>query len=138
MDQQKDASAAALAAQARTHADAGDLEQAVALCRQAVARDKLNAEWTWLLSAILLERGDVDEAQRALQRTLYLAPQHILARFTLGSLAMRRGSSPVARRHLAIALTSLADHAPDEVIHGSGGISMRELRAIITRMGVAA
>jgi chemotaxis protein methyltransferase CheR len=138
MDPQEDASAAALAAQARTHADAGDLEQALALCRQAVARDKLNAEWTWLLSSILLERGEMDQALRALQRTLYLEPQHILARFMLGSLAMRRGSSPVARRHLALALTSLAGHAPDEVIHGSGGLRARELRAIITRMGAAA
>jgi chemotaxis protein methyltransferase CheR len=110
-------------------------EEAEAQCREAIERDKLNPEWTYQLSCILSERGDLDGAVRALQRTLYLAPDHVLARFALGSMAARHGDARVSRRHFSIALGRLGDYRPADVIEGSGGVTARELARIIRQFG---
>src|SRR5690606_20129569 len=117
--------------QARGHADAGDLARAEQLCRLAIEQDKLDPQATHLLATILHERGAVDEAMAALQRTLYLDPDHVLARFTLGSLALRRGETQAGRRHLAQARSRLARCAPDHPLEGSGGLTAGELEGVI-------
>jgi chemotaxis protein methyltransferase CheR len=132
--QPEEAEAAALGRESRSRADAGELERAEQLCRAAMAQEKLNPEWPYLLSSILSEQGAAGGATRALQRTLYLDPGHVLARFSLGSLALRQGAIRTGRKHLALALTRLDDCAPDEVLRGSGGLSARELRGIILNM----
>lgn len=114
-------------------ADAGELPAAEAQCRQAMGNDKLDAQWPWLLASILAEQGREPEAIRALQRTLYLDPGHVLARFTLGSLQLRVGTRS-ARKHLSVVLAQLQARAPEEVIQGSGGLSARELQSLIHRM----
>jgi chemotaxis protein methyltransferase CheR len=123
----------ALAEDARGSANAGQLEQAERLCREAIAQDKLNAEWTYLLASILMERGDLEAAATALQRTLYLEPEHLLARFALGSLALRQGQSDTGRRHFSRALARLTACAADDVVQGGGGLTARELESIIRR-----
>lgn len=125
--------AVALARQARACADAGELERAEQLCRAAVDADKLQAEWTWLLAAILTERGAWDEAAVALQRTLYLEPDHLLARITLGRLALRQGHVAEARRQFARVLARLAHRRPQEVVAGSGGLTAGELGDMLRR-----
>lgn len=127
------AAVSALAADARASADSGQLERAERLCREAIAQDKLNAEWTYLLASILMERGDLEPAAAALRRTLYLEPQHLLARFTLGSLALRQGQSATGRRHFSRALARLKACAGDDVVQGSGGLTARELESVIRR-----
>lgn len=124
--------------QARHRANAGDLAGAERLCRQAVARDKLDPDCTYLLATILAERGAAAEAMTALQRTLYLDPDHVLARFNLGSLALRQGQRETAQRHLANALTRLAGRPAEEVVQGGGGLTARELQEAIRRAEVAA
>jgi chemotaxis protein methyltransferase CheR len=117
--------------QIRARADAGHLDQAEALCREAIARDKLNPEWTYLLSTILAERGATEEAAAALQRTLYLDRGHVLARFCLGGILLRGGETEAGLRQFAMALSQLAGLPPEQVIPGSGGLMVRELRAAI-------
>jgi chemotaxis protein methyltransferase CheR len=124
--------------QARARADAGDLEGAEQSCRDAVAQDKLDEDCTYLLASILAERGATGEAMGLLQRTLYLAPEHLLARFLLGSLALRLGQRDVGRRHLSHALARLADVAAEEVVQGSGGLTARELEEAIRQAEAAA
>lgn len=124
-----------LAAQARALADAGDLESAEDLCRRAIAQDKLNAEWTYLLASILLERGREPAAIAALERTLYLHQDHVLARFSLGTLALRQQNVAEARRHLSHALARLAGRPAGEVLQGSGGLTVRELQEAILLVG---
>lgn len=124
---------ASLSDEARRCADAGDLDAAERLCRRAIEQDKLDADAAWLLASIQLERGALDEAKVALRRTLYLAPGHLLARFCLGTLALRQGDGPAARRHLACARARLDSLPQDEVVPGSGGLTVRELEAAIRR-----
>ncbi len=84
-------------------------------------------------SAPLAERGATQEAMASLQRTLYLEPDHLLARFSLGSLALRQGRREAGRRHLQRALAGLGTLSPDEVVAGSGGLTARELEQAIRR-----
>ncbi|MHB1124491.1 MAG: CheR family methyltransferase [Ramlibacter sp.] len=102
-----------------------------AACRRAMRDDKLDPQWPYLLSCILSERGADDEAAAALQRTLYLAPDHVLAHFNLGSIAARQGRPGASRRHFAAALGRLSSGPPDEVVPGSGGMTARELARVI-------
>lgn len=121
----------ALMGEARDHADCGDLQHAEQLCRQAIERDKLDPEATHLLASILHERGAIGESIAALQRTLYLDPGHVLARFALGTLALRHGEPHAGRHHLAHARARLARCAPDTLLPGAGGLTAGELEHVI-------
>ena len=122
----------------RVQPEAPPFDDAEARCRDAIEQDKLNPEWTYRLSCILSERGDLDGSIAALQRTLYLAPDHVLARFALGSLAARRGEQTASRRHFLLALARLDQYGPDAVIEGSGGLTARELAGVIRQFAGAA
>lgn len=100
-------------------------------CRRAMLEDKLDPEWPYLLACILSERGADDEAATALQRTLFLAPEHVLAHFGLGSIAARQGRAADSRRHFTAALGRLSALPPGEVVPGSGGMTSRELARVI-------
>jgi chemotaxis protein methyltransferase CheR len=127
-------SAAGLLDRARQRADGGDLAEAEHLCREAMACDKLDPEAAYLLGSILSEAGCTGEAMAALQRALYLAPDHLLARFALGSLCLARGDEPAGHRHLARALAQLARMPAREVLPGGGGLTAGELEGAIRRM----
>lgn len=100
-------------------------------CRLAMQQDKLDPEQPYLLACILSERGADDEAAAALQRTLYLAPDHVLAHFGLGSIAARQGRPAASRRHFAAALARLSAWPPGNVVPGSGGMTARDLARVI-------
>jgi len=120
--------------QARQLADSGSLAAAERLCREAVAQDKLDPEATYLLATILSEAGCTGEAVVALQRTLYLDPDHLLARVALGSLALAQGREQAGHRHFARALAQLASVPAQEVLRGGGGVTAGELEGAIRHM----
>jgi chemotaxis protein methyltransferase CheR len=130
-------SAAGLREQARACADAGALEAAEALCRQALAHDSLDAAATYLLASILLERGALAPAAAALRRTLYLDPQHVPARLALGTLSLQRGQARAGRRQLSRAQAQLAACDAGAVLPGGGGFTAGELEAILLRTRAA-
>lgn len=96
-----------------------------------MANDKLDPQWPYLLSCILSERGAIDEAITALQRALFLAPDHVLSRFALGSIAARQGKVAASERHFAAARAHLESLPKEEVIAGSGGVTAGELERVI-------
>jgi chemotaxis protein methyltransferase CheR len=124
--------------QARSLADSGDRGGAERLCRAAMAQDKLDPEVPYLLASILLEAGDDVAAAATLQRTLYLDPGHVLARFALGSLLLSQGRQEAGRRQFALALEQLESVPGGEVLQGSGGLTARELQSAIRRAGTQA
>ncbi|HXB54638.1 MAG TPA: CheR family methyltransferase [Vicinamibacteria bacterium] len=95
--------AAVLLAGARGAADGGDLEEALRLCRAAIAKDRLDAEAHRLLAAIHQERGDVAAAVPALRRAVYLDPDCAQAHLALGLLLVRRGQRRHGLKHLETA-----------------------------------
>jgi len=77
-----------LLAQAHENADRLDLQAAVMLCRQACSIDSTSVEALDTLSEFCLQAGKTEEAMRALQRSVKLAPEGRSGRFMyLGQLS---------------------------------------------------
>jgi len=64
---------------ARALADQGKLAEALTWCDRWIAADKLDAAGHYLRAVVLLEQGDPEQARRALQRTVYLHEDFVLA-----------------------------------------------------------
>jgi chemotaxis protein methyltransferase CheR len=126
--------APALALFARLHANMGRLPDARELCERAIAEDKLNARYHYLLSSILEEMGLAQEAASSLKRALYLDHNFILAHFALGNLARKQGKATESGKHFENALSVLSTVGQDSVIPESEGITARRLTEIIRTM----
>jgi chemotaxis protein methyltransferase CheR len=116
---------------ARDCANQGRLGEAVAWCEQAIAADKLNPAYQYLLATIQQEQGLNDAAVQSLARALYLDPDFVLAHFALGNLRLSQGRRGAAQRHFANALTLLRAHPQDEILPESEGLTAGRLGEII-------
>ena len=85
----------------------------------------------YLLASILLEQGDLERAASALQRSLYLDPDFVLAHFALGNLMLRSGKPSESNRCFENARTLLARYGQDEVLPESSEITAGRLAAIL-------
>ncbi|MGH9789370.1 MAG: CheR family methyltransferase [Candidatus Acidiferrales bacterium] len=128
-DSQPDA--VSLALLARAGANCGQLDAALAWCRQAVAADRLNAGLHFLEATILQEKGAIEEAASSLSKSLYLAPDFVLAHFALGHLALRQGKLSQAGKSFDNALALLRTHSPTDILSESEGITAGRLVEII-------
>lgn len=123
--------AAAMALLARTHANRGQLTEALQWCDGAIAADKLNAGWHYLRATILQEQGLLPEATRSLNRALYLEPGFVLAHFALGHLALRQRQASQAMKHFDNTLVLLRSCPSEHVLPESEGTTAGRLMEII-------
>ncbi len=121
----------ALSLAARTCANAGRLAEAAAWCEKAIAADKLNPAYHYLLATIHQELGHENGAAQALKRALYLDPDFVLAHFALGNLHLAQGRRREAERYFGNALGLLRAHAQGEVLPESEGLTAGRLAEVI-------
>jgi chemotaxis protein methyltransferase CheR len=119
---------------ARALADQGELAEALTWCDRWIAADKLDSAGHYLRAVVLLELGDPEQARRALQRTVYLHEDFVLAHFALGNLARRGGRNDEAARHFANTLHLLARLHPDMLLPESDGVTAARLTETITAL----
>jgi chemotaxis protein methyltransferase WspC len=81
---------------AQQAADDGRLEAADALCGRALARSPASPEAHYLRGVVCQARGMLREAQRSLEKVLYLAPRHYQALVQMMLLAEHRGDEAAA------------------------------------------
>lgn len=110
---------------ARALADRGQLDEALACCDAWIAASRLDASAHALRAAILMERGGWQEAQAALRRCLFLAPDDAMARFALARVEDKLGHHEAARQQYRNVLAQAASAAPDTVL--ATGISAAQL-----------
>lgn len=121
-------------AEARALADAGHLDEALARCRLALARDRRLVGGYGLLAAIAEARGDLEGACHALGRAAYLEPGDPLTQFRFGLLEWRRGRTVKARGRLRAAI-ALLDGLPDErLLDGPEGLTVGRVRSVVTTL----
>lgn len=120
-----------LAALSRAFADKGDLRNARQLIERAIAVDKTNPCYHYLLAAILQEMGQFDNARLCLKRTLYIDPNFVLAHVALANLARRGENRAEADHHLENAVAILSLCRPDDIVPESGGLSAGTMIDII-------
>jgi chemotaxis protein methyltransferase CheR len=126
--------AKALALMARIDANQGKLETALEWAEKAIAADKVNPGFYYLLATILEEQHRSTDAVQALKRALYLDPSFILAHFTLGNIASQEKGGKGANRHFINALELLTQIPKDEVLPESEGVTAGRLLAILENM----
>ena len=116
---------------ARTYANQGRMSDAIKCCEKAIAGDRLNPAYYYLLATILHEEGRFEEAIKFLRKTIYLDADFIIASFMLGNLKLRFGDIKVAKKCFKNVLGMLSKHDPADVLEGSDGISAGRLAEII-------
>ena len=121
----------ALVRRARSCADLGDLAAALSWCEQAVAADRLNPAWHYLVAAILQEQDALAEAVLSLRKAIYLDQDFIMAHFALGHLTLRQGNARGARKHFDNVLALLDGYPPDQPLPEAEGITAGRLREIV-------
>lgn len=98
--------AAALAAEARRHADRGEYELAEQLCRKALAADPLAVAPYFLLAQLAQLRGNFQQAVEYLNSAIYVDSRFLAAYLELAALHERSGNLPQAQalRHAALGI----------------------------------
>jgi len=119
---------------ARTCANQGRLDEALASCRDAIAADRASPVAQFLYATICQELGRLEEAVVALGKVLYLDQDFILAHHALGDLYKRLGKKKESRRHLAVALKLLSARSRDEIVPESDGMSCGRLMESVRAM----
>ena len=115
------------AMEARLLADRGELDQALAHCEAALACEKLNPSLYYLKASILQELGRAEEAEQALQSTLFLDDGFALARVMLGAIARSQSRPSEAAKHFREALALLEQMPSDSVLAETNGLTAGEM-----------
>ncbi len=110
------------------HANRKDLAAAEAWCQRAIARDKVNPLYHYLLAIILLAKKEEAAARDALKRAVFLDQDFVMAHFSLGNLYRRWGDVEAARRQYRILRKLLHDLAPNTPLPGSDELIADALR----------
>ena len=71
-------------------ADRGDFEKAKNLCEKILRQDSANAEAIFLMGVLQHATGNLDSAEAAFKKTIYLEPNHYDALIYLALLAERK------------------------------------------------
>jgi chemotaxis protein methyltransferase CheR len=115
----------------RALADQGKLNEALTLCEESLASDKLNPGLHFLCAIILQELNRIDEAGASFKRTLYLDQNFLLAHFALGNLGLRQGNGRAAKKYFENVLALLKENRPDDILPESEGLTAGRFREII-------
>lgn len=123
---------------ARRAANAGRLEEALALAAQAIEQEKLCPAHHYLQAVILDEMGRPGEAVAALRRAVYLDRKFVLAHVALLGLAACRHDLRERDRCRKVALALLQDYKDDEIVPETGGMTAARLANLIAAGGMEA
>jgi chemotaxis protein methyltransferase CheR len=117
----------------KIYANRGAWTEAEKSCRRAIEMDKLALEAYYTLGLVLQHQKRLAEATDTMKKVIYLERNHILGHYQLAELYREQGLLPNAQKSLENALNLLRNLPADEMIPGSGGITVSRLRDAIVR-----
>lgn len=100
-------------------------------CRRAIEIDKLALEAYYTLGLVLQHQARLSEAIDTMKKVVYLDRNHVLGHYHLAGLYREQGLLPNAQKSLENALNLLRNAPADEMIAGSGGVTVSRLRDAI-------
>ena len=117
---------------------AGELKQAIALCREHLPKQPGHMSGYIVFGQALFEVGDLDEARTVFEQALALDPENLIALHHLGHIARQQGDTPAARRWYERALET--DPRNDGIAHQLAALAtpVRSQPAIPTPVSSAA
>ncbi len=127
-------SGTAMALLARSYANLGKLDEALAWAEKTIATDKLNSDYHYLHGTILQEQGRVDTAVMSLRRAVFLEPNLVVAHFALGNIARQQRKPKEADRHYRTALKILGNYDEQAPVPASEGMTAGRLMNMILAM----
>lgn len=121
----------ALFSQARSLADAGNLEEARLRCEEGLGVGPLSLHGQYLHAVILLEMGLFDEARAALRKVLYLDPNFVMASYMLGVVEEKQGNRRAALGHFDRTARMLNGYSDEQQLPEAEGLTVAHLREYI-------
>ena len=115
----------------RAYINLGKLSDAIALCEKAIATDKLDPQMHYLYATILQENNQVNDAIASHKNAIYLDPDFVLSYYSLGSIFLRQGNLPGAKKCYKNVLSILDKCGNDEILPESEGLTAGRFREII-------
>lgn len=115
------------------YADGGQWADAEKWCRRATEIDRLALEAYYILALVYQHQGRLHEALEAMKKVVYIDRTSILGHFGLADLHYSSGQVPAALKSLDNARRLLDTRPNDEVLPGSGGITVGRLREAVVR-----
>jgi chemotaxis protein methyltransferase CheR len=119
---------------AEAYANAGNYEQAVQSCQDAIAIAPLAVEPYYLLAQVAEEQGDRETAKRLLKQVIYLSPTAIQAYLELGSLYSQDGDLAKSRKQWRSAMDLLQRLPDDAIVNRRTALTVAELKAELNRV----
>jgi chemotaxis protein methyltransferase CheR len=127
----KPADAPACALLGRAYANLGRWSEAERWCRRAVFFDKLELDAYYTLALVLQHQRKLEQAIDAMKNVVYIDRNYVLGHFGLANLYHSQGQLSQANRSLNNAYRLLAAQVDEEMIPGSGGITVSRLRQAV-------
>lgn len=113
------------------YADLGQWADAERWCKRAAELDRLAIEAYYIVALVYQHQNRLVEAIDAMKKVVYIDRNSILGHFGLADLYHRSGQNVPALKSLDNARRLLDAHAVDELIPGSGGITVGRLRETV-------
>ena len=117
----------------QAYANLGCWPEAEYWCWQAVHCDKLALEAYYTLALVLQHQGRLDQAIEAMKKVIYIDRNDVLGHFGLATLYRSNGQLAQAQKSLDNARRLLEARAAEELIPGSGGLTVGRLREATVR-----
>ncbi len=115
------------------YADGGQWAEAERWCKRAMEIDRLALDAYYILALVYQHQGRLIEALEAMKKVVYIDRTSILGHFGLADLHYNSGQIPAALKSLDNTRRLLDVHPDDEVLPGSGGITVGRLREAVVR-----
>lgn len=119
-------------AQARTAANVGQWDVALAALGVAEQADVLQPQVHYLRSLIELQQDDIDGAFLSLRRAIYCDPSFAIAHYTLGDLYEKIGDQKSAQRHWRLARTHTLNLDPRAPLPFADDMTIEMFRGLLT------
>jgi chemotaxis protein methyltransferase CheR len=114
----------------RALANLGRFAEAAQLCRQALARSPPDPAAHFYLGLVAQAQGQLDEAEDALRRAVYLDGTFLMAQYHLGLVRLERGDEAGGRRSLAGVARLAATLSPTAPLCEGDGLRAGDLREL--------
>jgi chemotaxis protein methyltransferase CheR len=90
-----------------------------------------SAETYYLYATILIEQNELNLAEEAIKKALYIDPNHLFAHLTMGNLMNTGGKNQRAGKHFQIVCDLLEVYRDDELVPGSDGLTAGRLKEMV-------
>lgn len=112
-------------------ADKGKYKEALQMCKEAIDEAPLQVKWNYLYSVVLFESNELIDAAKAISKVLYLDTDNVMGHIMSGHINNALGKKRISKKSFDNALMLLNNLNNDDVVNGSGGESVKRLKATI-------